>query len=147
MFTNRRQAGQLLSAKLSRFTGKDTLVLGIPRGGMLVAREVAKLLQAPLDALVIRKITLPQNPELAIGAVGPANTVYWDSSLCRQLGVERKIKEERLKVKEDERNKREMLLRGSKPYPTMSNKTVLVVDDGVATGATSIAAAKFIKKF
>lgn len=146
MFTNREQAARLLIDRLHMYKGADILVLAIPRGAVMMGKIIALALSAAFDVLVVRKIGAPANPELAIGALAPGNTVYWDSSLCRQLSVDRKIKDERLKMKEEERIEREKLLRGNKPYPTLKNKTVLVVDDGVATGATSIAAAKFIKR-
>lgn len=146
MFTNRQQAGELLSAKLSQFKGEDVVVLGIPRGGMVVAKEVAKALKVPLDAIVIRKITLPENPELAIGAVGPGNTVYWDKKLCESLRVDKRAKTEALRIKNEERRQRERLLRRGGSHEMITGKNVILVDDGVATGATSIAAGMFIKK-
>lgn len=146
MFTNREQAAELLVKKLREYQGKDLLVLAIPRGAVAMGKIIAQALSAPFDIIVVRKIGAPFNPELAIGAVAPANTVYWDEKLCRRLHVDKEMRNEKLKSKNEERKEREKLLRGNKAYPVMKNKTVIVVDDGVATGATSIAAAKFIKK-
>lgn len=147
MLESREQAGQLLGENLAQYKGRpDVVVLGIPRGGVVVAKAVAQALGAPLDVVVIKKIGAPNNSELAIGAVGPMGVVYWDNKLCRRLGVNQN---EKLKMKNEklrELEEREKLLRGKKGYASLKNRTVIVVDDGVATGATSLAAAKFIKK-
>lgn len=147
MFINRQQAGELLAARLKDYQGKkDVVVLGIPRGGVVVAQVVAQALTAPLDVVIVKKIGAPNNPELAIGAVGPGGVVYWDNKLCRRLGVDGKTKLEARSKKLEELREREKLLRGRKGYKNLANKTVIIVDDGVATGATVMAAAKFVKK-
>lgn len=146
MFRNREQAAQLLVGRLTKYKGKDVLVFAIPRGAVVMGKIIAKALSSPLDILVVKKIGAPANPELAIGAVGPQKTVYWDLNLCRALRVDREAKNQELRIKNQEREERESTLRGKKPYPSLTNKTVLIVDDGVATGATSIVAGKFVKK-
>ncbi|MBI2036183.1 phosphoribosyltransferase [Candidatus Microgenomates bacterium] len=147
MFDNREQAGELLSKKLENYKKRgEVVVLGIPRGGVVVASKVAELLKLSLDIVIVKKIGAPHNPELAIGAVAGAKIIYWDNRLCRQLGVQ---PNEKLKIKNEklrELAERERLLRGKKNYNNLKNKTVILVDDGVATGATAIAAGKFIKK-
>lgn len=146
MFQNREQAASLLTEKLKKFKGKDVLVMAIPRGAVIMGRIVAEALSAPLDILVVRKIGAPYTPELAIGAVGPGNTVYWDRNLRKAIGASKYQSASWRTQKENEREERERFLRGKKQYPNMEGKTVLVVDDGVATGATSIVGAEFLKK-
>lgn len=147
MFDNREQAGQLLGEQLSFYKDKnDVFVLGIPRGGVIVAKIVAQELKKPLDVIVVKKIGAPDNPELAIGAVGPLKTVYWHKRLCSQLNVNRSQGRQLAEQKEKERKDREKLLRGNKPYPSLKNKRVILVDDGVATGATVLTACKSLKK-
>lgn len=147
MFLSRHQAGQLLAKKLKDYQRReDVVILGIPRGGVVVAKAVADMLQLPLDIMVVKKIGAPNNAELAIGAVGPMGVVYWDDKLCKRLRVTRAESLELRSVKLDEREEKEKLLRGRKKMVTIKNKTVIVVDDGVATGATAIVAAKFVKK-
>ncbi len=123
----------------------DIIIWGIPRGGVVVAKVVAQELKKPLDIIVIKKIGAPENPELAIGAVGPSS-VYWDQDLCQRLNVRRAQIRQMAGQKEREQEEREKLLRGDKPYPNLKNKTAILVDDGVATGATVLAAYKSLKK-
>lgn len=112
MFRDRQQAGQLLAKKLTLYKGKaGVLIFGIPRGGMVVAKEVADALGIALDAVVVRKISTLANPELAIGAIGPANTVYWDKGLLFALKISKEEKQEALLRKRRERNEREKSLR------------------------------------
>ncbi|MDP3998875.1 MAG: phosphoribosyltransferase family protein, partial [bacterium] len=145
MFKNRQEAGQLLAQKLKKFKGQEAVVLGLARGGVVVAKEVANILNAPLDALVVKKIGAPGNPELAIGAVGPKRVTYWDDALCQRLGISEYIRNQELGVRNQEREDREKLLRGKKPYLKLKGKTVVLVDDGIATGATTLAAISWIK--
>lgn len=146
MFINRQQAGELLAEKLKEYRNKDVVVLGIPRGGVVVAKVVADALEVPLDVVIVKKIGAPNNPELAIGAVGPGGVVYWDNKLYRRLGIDKKNRNYELGIMNKEREEREELLRGKRKMVTIKNKTVLLVDDGVATGATVMAAAKYVKK-
>lgn len=146
MFQNREQAAMLLAVKLEGFLKENVLVLAIPRGAVVMGKVIADRLRAPLDVLVMRKIGTPNNPELAIGAVGPQGVIYWDNRLCRAVGVDKASKKLLARSKEQERKERERLLRGRKRYPTIAGETILVVDDGVATGATSIVAGKFLRK-
>lgn len=145
MFQNRQEAGRLLSQRLKYLKGERVIVLAIPRGGVVVGYEVAESLGCLLDIIVVKKIGAPGNEELAIGAVGPENIVVWDESLCRRVGVGGKIKEEKWQIKSKEREEKERLLRGKQPLPELSGKTVILVDDGVATGATTEAAIRFVQ--
>lgn len=147
MFKDRQQAGRLLAEKLKRYKGReDVLVFAIPRGGVVVAKEVASFLGAKLDVIVVKKIGAPGNPELAIGAVGPKKVVYWDRNLRKAIGASKYQIRQLADQKENEREERERLLRGKRGYPNMKDKVVIIIDDGVATGATSIVAGKFAKK-
>ena len=146
MFKDREEAGELLAQKLiSVIKDEDIVVLGIPRGGIVVAKKVADRFGAPLDAVVVKKIGAPHNPELAIGAVGPEETIFWDAILCRHLGITGSEKKAAWLAKEKERKAREHLLHKKKQSP-FKNKTVVLVDDGIATGATVIVAAKYLRK-
>ncbi|MCL4419070.1 phosphoribosyltransferase [Patescibacteria group bacterium] len=147
MFEDRRQAGQLLAKKLTSFENKsDTVVLGITRGGVIVAKEISVRLSLPLDIIVIKKIGAPQNPELAIGAVGPRNVVYWDQRLCRRLGINSFLRKQQLEIKREERQVLEKLFRAKRKSLSIKNKIVILIDDGVATGATVLCAQKYFKK-
>lgn len=147
MFKNREEAGNLLAKHLHTFSKrKGVLVLGIARGGMVVAKKTSSLLNLLLDVIVIKKIGSPTNPELAIGAVGPRNTVYWDKELCEKLGISTRIKNHESGIMNQERIEREKILRRGKRRLDIKNKTAILVDDGVATGATVLCAQKFLKK-
>ena len=146
MFKDREEAGILLAKKLKKFVKPNTLVLAIPRGGVVVGSVISNVLNLGFDVIVVRKIGAPLNPELAIGAVGPDDTVYWDRKLCENLGVA-KLEMAKLKtIKSLEVLVRENIFRGNKKPLDVAGKIVILVDDGVATGATVIAAQKYLKK-
>lgn len=146
MFEDRQQAGFLLAQKLEKFADNPkVLVLGMARGGVVTAKIIATFLSASLDALIIKKIGAPGNEELAIGAVGPKSTIFWNKDLIKMLRVSGEEKEKLSILKEAERNLQEKLLRGNKPLAILG-KTVILVDDGVATGASVLVALKFLKK-
>lgn len=146
MFESRMQAGILLAKKLSRTVkDKNIIILALARGGVVVGKVISELLGTKLDVLVIRKIGSPLNPELAIGAVAPRNTVYWNKELIRGLRISSVFARELRKAKEKERKEKELLLRGKNPFEIFG-KTVILVDDGVATGASVLAAREFLSK-
>lgn len=159
MFKDRKRAGKLLAKKLNKFKNKkDTIVFGITRGGVVVAHEIAKELKLPLEIIVIKKIGAPLNPELAIGAVGPpatfslarrtgpSKTVYWEKRLLKVLLVSHDYKVEASDVKNQEREELEKYLRGRTKKIEVNNKKIILVDDGVATGATVLCALKYFRK-
>ena len=147
MFKDRRQAGKLLARKLKKFKNrKDVVVIGIARGGAVVAREISSFLKLPLDIIVIKKIGAPQNPELAIGAIGPSKVVFWDEGLIKRLNINEEYKNLSKEIKNFERAELENFLRKGKKPLDVKNKKVILVDDGVATGATVLCAAKFFRK-
>lgn len=143
MFSDRRDAGKKLALALEKYRGKDVVVIGIPRGGVVVAWEVAKHLGASLDVVVIKKLGYPGNPELALGAVSPDHH-YINPELART--VPRDYIDEELKTKQREALERVEMLKGSRKPVDLSGKTVLVVDDGVATGASMIMALRVIRE-
>lgn len=122
------------------------LVLGIPRGGVVVASVVAKQLNLPLDIVVTRKIGAPGQEELALGAVDPDGQVVWDSELLAQL--EFKIENLKFKIEEEieEIKRREKMYRQGKESLNVENKAVILVDDGIATGATTLSAIRYLKR-
>lgn len=144
MFKDRAEAGQLLAKELIQYKNKkDVLVLGIPRGGIVVAYEMAKALKAPLDIIVIKKIGFPGQEELALGAVG-IDSYYLNEELS--AGISEDYIKEHVKQKQQEVKKRYELFRGKKAMYSVKNKIVIVVDDGIATGATMIMAVQILKK-
>lgn len=146
IFNDRESAGELLSEKLENYSNlQDTIILAIPRGGVVVGREISKKLNLPLDVVITRKIRDPLQPELALGAIDPAGAVYWDQPLLDELN----IKKEDLKVEvisqTQEIKRRERLYRKSKPTLKLKDQTLILVDDGIATGATIISAIKYLE--
>lgn len=146
MFQDRQDAGQQLAQHLLQYKNKkEVLVLGIPRGGIVVAAEVAKQLHAPLDILVIKKLGAPGNEELAIGAVS-VDSSYLDKDTLHSLGVSQKYLQKEMKKKQQEAKQRVAYLREKKSFYSVKNKIVILVDDGIATGATMIMAIQIMKK-
>ena len=144
MFKDREEAGRGLAAKLSSYKGKkDVLVLGIPRGGIATAAEIARELTLPLDIVVVKKIGAPHNEELAVGAVG-LNEIYLNVDVVRSSEVSQDYIAKIAKEKQKEVKRRYALLRGKKPMYTVKGKIIILVDDGVATGATMMMAIKIM---
>lgn len=145
-FTDRRDAGKRLAAKLTHYKNNPSaIVLGIPRGGVVVAQEIARALDVPLDVFITRKLGAPMNAELAIGAVASDGAVLLDQQLIQQLHISPKfIEHERAKQMREMQRRLEMYRRG-KPPLGLQNKIVILVDDGIATGATVFAALRALK--
>lgn len=144
MFKDRADAGQLLAKELLHYKNKkEVLVLGIPRGGIVVAYEVAQALHAPLDIIVIKKLGFPGQEELALGAVG-IDTYFLNEELSG--GISDDYIKDHVKQKQQEVRKRYELFRGKKPMYSVKNKIVILVDDGIATGATMLMAVEILKK-
>ena len=147
IFKNRQAAGSLLAKRLNKFKEKpDTLVLGIPRGGVVVASEVAKKLNLPLDVVVTRKIGAPFQKELALGAVDADGEVVWERELLEDLGIKIYDLKEEVQTQKEEIKRREEVYRQGKKPPDIDGKTVILVDDGIATGATTLSAVRYLKK-
>lgn len=146
-FQDRAEAGQLLAKELEWLRGLESLlVLGIPRGGVVVAYEVAKELDAPLDVYITRKIGAPHNPELAIGAVASDGTVVLDQALIRRLSVSDGYVQQETARQRREIDRRLAAYRGAQAELNLTAKTVVLVDDGVATGATVLASLRAIRE-
>lgn len=129
---------------MDRLAGERVVVLAIPRGGIAVAAPVARALGAPLDVVIPHKLGAPGNPELAIGAVAPGVRVL-DDDLVAALGVSDGYVEEEVAAQEAEIERRTRLYREDRPAPVFAGATVVVVDDGVATGATAVAALRWAR--
>jgi putative phosphoribosyl transferase len=141
-FSDRGEAGQLLGRRVVGQVGTDAIVLGLPRGGVVVAAEVARVLDAPLDAYVVRKLPLPGHPELAMGAVAGPVTVWYQPVLdqFRPTGVDAVVTTETAELR-----RRELAYRGGRPPPDLTGRDVVLVDDGVATGSTAEAAIRAVR--
>ncbi|HSK25710.1 MAG TPA: phosphoribosyltransferase family protein [Jiangellales bacterium] len=138
---DRRAAGRELGEALAeRGYGPECTVLGLPRGGVVVAAEVARVLGAPLDALVVRKAGVPWQPELALGAAGAGGVRVLNVTVAERAGLGRAQCEAALDRAAAEAARREAVLRPGRPQPVQEGSEVLLVDDGLATGATARAA-------
>jgi len=145
-FRDRREAGQLLAQRMEFLRGrKGLLVLGIPRGGVVVAAEIAQALGAPLDVFIARKLGAPHNPELAVGAVTSSTDVVLDQHLIAALGVPQSYLEAEIERQRVEIHRRMEAYRGQRPTPSFKDRRVILTDDGVATGATMRAAIQALK--
>lgn len=144
IFKDRQSAGQLLAKRLKGINAD--LVLGIPRGGIIVAKEVAEQLQLPLDILVVRKIGAPMQKELALGAVDPDGQVVWEENLLEEVGTSREELGDTIKSEWKELKRREDLYRPGKGELNVEGKEVILVDDGIATGSTTLAAIGYLKR-
>lgn len=146
MFKDRVEAGKILAGALSEYKSKSTIVLAIPRGGVIVAYEVAKALNAPLDIIIPRKIGAPGQPELAIGAVTEDGTTILNQDIIQHLKVSDDYIKAEAKRQVEEIKKRIQMYIGDKPRLSIRGKVVILIDDGVATGATIRAAIASIRK-
>lgn len=146
VFHDRHDAGRQLAERLSHYADRpDVLVLALPRGGLPVAAEVSAALHVPLDLLLVRKLGLPGNEELAIGAVAAGGDPLFNQELIDMLGVSRSEIDAVLARERQELRRREALYRDGAPLPWLEGQTVIVVDDGLATGATMRAAIRAVR--
>ncbi|MDA8096278.1 MAG: phosphoribosyltransferase [Desulforudis sp.] len=146
MFVDRIDAGRRLAERMAGESFNDGLVLGIPRGGVVVAAQVAEKLDLPLDIIIPRKIGVPYNPEVAIGAVTQDGTVILDEHLMALTGLDEADLKPQIEHEIAEIARRTRLYRGDRPEPDYANRTVILVDDGIATGSTTLAALRSIRK-
>ena len=145
-FRDRIEAGRRLARELERYRSPTTVVLGIPRGGVPVAAEVARALGAQLDVVVARKAGAPGQPELAIGAVAPDGTRYVNDDLVAGLGLTDPQIDTAFERAQREAREREERFRGGRTAPVLRGRTAVVVDDGIATGATLRAALRSVRR-
>lgn len=145
LFKNRVDAGRDLALALESYRGPATLVLGLPRGGVVVAAEVARILGAELNAIVTRKVGAPGNPEYALGAVAEGGVVVLNDREIADYHISRAFVDQEVHRQEEEIQRRVELYRNGAPLPPMQERPVLVVDDGVATGYTMLAALRAVK--
>ncbi|MCC7009702.1 MAG: erythromycin esterase family protein [Acidobacteria bacterium] len=148
MFLDRRDAGAKLATFLREYANRsDVLVLGLPRGGVVVAAEVARALGAPLDVFLVRKLGVPGQPELAMGAIAEGGVRVLDRQLIDMAGVPDALVEQVAVRERLELERRDRLYRGDRRRPDLAGRTLIVVDDGLATGATMEAAVKALQSF
>lgn len=146
-FQDRKEAGEMLAKKLSRYARlEDGVVLGLPRGGLPVAYQVAKELELPLDVFVVRKLGVPRQPELAMGAVASGGVRVMNQDVTRQLRITEEDIESVARRELEELERREKAYRNGHPSISLEGKTVLLCDDGVATGSTMLAAIKALRR-
>lgn len=143
-FSDRREAGRRLAKELTRYKGKDAVVYALPRGGVVIGFEVAKALKAPLDLVITRKIGHPQNPEYAVCAVTEEGEFICDEKEAAALDRDW-LEKEREKEMGEARRRKELYL-GGKERVSAKGKTAVVVDDGVATGLTVLAAVRSLRR-
>jgi predicted phosphoribosyltransferase len=145
-FTDRRDAGRQLAARLGKYAGQNNVVvLGLPRGGVPVAYEVAKALGAKLDVFVVRKVGLPHQPELAMGAIASGGIRVINRNVVEPLGVSRDVFDTMAAAEEWELKRRERVYRAGRPFPELQGATVVLVDDGLATGSSMRAAVEAVR--
>jgi len=146
-FRNRQEAGERLAHELERFAGRgDLIVLALPRGGVPVGYEIAARLHVPLDVFVVRKLGVPGREELAMGAVAPGGVRVLDDIIIREARVSPQDIERITTLERAELERRERRYRGNRAFPNIANKTVILVDDGLATGSSMRAAVHAVRK-
>ena len=149
IFEDRRDAGRRLAKAIPKrsYLNQQVLVLGIPRGGVVVADEVAEAISAPLDVIIVRKLRAPYQPELGIGAVVNGDNIsIINEELVRALGVSPDYLDGEIAYQREEIERRLRIYRGDRPAPEVTGKTVIVIDDGIATGYTFRAALEGLRR-
>ncbi|MFO0716363.1 MAG: phosphoribosyltransferase [Nitrospira sp.] len=140
MFKNREEAGELLVQELAAFRNDSSaILLALPRGGVVVAFQLSLALHLPLDVLITRKIGAPGNPEYALGAVSETGAVYWNREALSGLALTDRDLTAAVHAQQQEVARRVALYRQGRPFPPLKDRTVILVDDGLATGATFFA--------
>lgn len=146
-FSNRAEAGEELAARFGDLANRaDVIVLGLPRGGVPVGHEVAASLRVPLDVFVVRKLGVPGHQELAMGAIASGGIRLINDDVVGALGIPAAVIDHVARLEQQELERRERLYRGTRPSPALADKTVILVDDGLATGSTMRAAVEAIRR-
>jgi putative phosphoribosyl transferase len=147
MFRDRSHAGRALAGMLARYAGRpDVVVLALPRGGVPVGYEVARALGAPLDVFPVRKLGVPGREELAMGAIAAGGVVVVNDEVVRRLDIPEAVIDEAAAEERQELDRRAEAYRGGRPAPNLRGKTVVLVDDGLATGSTMRAAVAAVRR-
>lgn len=139
-FINRVEAGKLLARELGYLKDQKVVVLGIPRGGIIPALELAKALHGDLDVVLSHKLRTPGNPELAMGAIAEGGVAFVEPRIVQMMGISKQLVEEEKARQMGELNRRAAEIRRVRPKVNLKNRQVIITDDGVATGATTMAA-------
>jgi putative phosphoribosyl transferase len=146
-FRNRVEAGQLLAKKLSRYANRaDVLVLALPRGGVPVGFEIAQALHAPLDVFIVRKLGLPGHEELAMGAIATGGVRVLNGEVVERLNIDDEVIDAVAAQELSELERREKTYRGDRSAPDVQGRTIILVDDGIATGSTMRAAVEALRQ-
>jgi predicted phosphoribosyltransferase len=145
VFADRREAGRLLAERLAAIGMKKPVVVALPRGGVPVGFEVARALAAPLDLLVVRKLGAPGNPELGVGAIAEGGSAVLDPTMARRVGMDQRALDDTVEREMRELNRRVERYRGGRPPIDVRDATAIVVDDGLATGLTALAAVRALR--
>lgn len=146
-FQNRTEAGQILARRLARYANRrDVLVLALPRGGVPVAYEVAQELHCPLDIFLVRKLGLPEYDELAMGAIASGGIRFLNRHVVDRMGIPDDVIDAVAARESKELERRERLYRNGRPAPEVKGRTVIIIDDGIATGSTMRAAVEALRK-
>jgi putative phosphoribosyl transferase len=146
IFSNRREAGKRLADELEGFHDEDPVVIGLPRGGVPVAFEVARALHAPLDVMVVRKVGAPTNPEYGIGAIAEEDVRLINRDDVEALHLSAEMLGDLVDREYAELQRRLQTIRDTHPKVDIAGRTVLMIDDGLATGITAVAAARAVRK-
>ncbi len=145
IFRDRREAGRVLAEHLKHYAGRpDVLILALPRGGVPVGYEVSRVLGAPLDLFIVRKLGVPGREELAMGAVASGGVRVLNHDVVKALQIPEYVIESVTEKEKEELERREQLYQGGRPSPDVRDRTVILVDDGLATGATMHAAVRAV---
>src|SRR5262249_653978 len=147
IFHDRREAGRVLAQELGQYADRsDVLVLALPRGGVPVAFEVAQVLAAPLDVFLVRKLGLPDQPELAMGAIASGGVVALNEDVVNVLQIPEEVIDRAIAEAREELRRRERAYRDDRPPPDVRGRIVILVDDGLATGSTMRAAVTALRR-
>lgn len=146
-YLNRQHAGEVLAHALRAYADRDNvIVLALPRGGVPVAFEVAKQLHAPLDVFIVRKLGVPGHRELAMGAIAMGNAIVFNDDIVQELQISERDIKSVIAEEEQELKRRDAAYRGNHTFPSLRDKIVILVDDGIATGATMRAAIQALRQ-
>lgn len=146
IFESRQKAGIELAKTLQDYKSPEPFIFGLARGGVIVAVEVAKILKAPIDVIVVRKIGMPGYPELGIGAIAPGNIKILNHDLIARLNIPNEIIENVILEEKKEMERRLELYREGTQIPNLYDKNVIIIDDGIATGITAEAAVEYVRR-